>query len=138
MPTSGSPSGAPRARASADEAGGDVEIELWAGTVVLVTSSPDRSYQPTSASRFRSTTRRLLGGVVVTGALLVAGCGGGSTTAADGDSAASAARSEGGAPLAAEAAASIDLKVVADGSEVALGDVAAGDRPTLLWFWAPF
>ena len=40
-------------------------------------------------------------------------------------------------PLAAEATGSLPLTVVADGSEVALGEVAASDRPTLLWFWAP-
>ena len=80
--------------------------------------------------------RRMVGGVALVGALLVAGCGGGESSAT-GDPA-TAARSGDGAPLDAEAAAGIDLEVVADGSQVALADVAATDRPTLLWFWAPF
>ena len=71
--------------------------------------------------------------------LLAVGCGGDEPSAvADGDAAPSASRSGGEAPLDAEAADAINLRVVADGSQVALADVAATDRPTLLWFWAPF
>ncbi|MBP7595534.1 MAG: hypothetical protein KA755_07810 [Candidatus Microthrix sp.] len=77
--------------------------------------------------------------MVLTGALLAVGCGGdGPSAVADGDAAPSASSSGGEAPLDAEAADAINLRVVADGSQVALADVAATDRPTLLWFWAPF
>ena len=120
---------------------GDIEGELTGDTVTRVSPAPDPAGQRSSALRHRRATglRRLVGGVVIVGALLAVGCGDdGSGTAADNDPAATGGRSGGDAPLQAEAAAAIDLKVVADGSQVALADVAATDRPTLLWFWAPF
>ena len=121
---------------------GDIDAAPTADTVAPVRPAPDPKYRPTRAARFGSTAtvRRLVGGVVLTGALLVAGCGGdnGPSTAADDGPTAASDRSGGGAPLDGETAAEIDLMVVADGSQVALADVAASDRSTLLWFWAPF
>ena len=117
---------------------GDAEVGRLGGTVSPVTPTPDSESRLFVAPRWQRATalRRRVGGVALVGALLMVGCGGNGSSAA-GDPA-TAARSDEGAPLDAEAAAGIDLKVVADGSQVALADVAATDRPTLLWFWAPF
>ena len=106
-----------------------------------VTPVPDPVTQRSGALRpgRALSIRSVVGGVVLTGALLAVGCGGDEPSAvADGDAAPSASSSGGEAPLDAEAADAINLRVVADGSQVALADVAATDRPTLLWFWAPF
>ncbi len=120
---------------------GDAEAEPTGDTVTSVTPVPHSPNLSAGASRPGRAVafRRLVGGVVLTGALLAVGCGGdGSSAVADGDTAPSGSRSGGEAPLDAEAADAINLRVVADGSQVALADVAATDRPTLLWFWAPF
>ena len=118
----------------------DAEDGSTGDTLTPVTPDPDSVSLRLGASRPRRVMvlRRTAGSVALAGALLVTGCGGdGSSTAGDDDSAIDAERA-GAAPLDAEAAAAIDLKVVADGSQVSLADVAATDRPTLLWFWAPF
>lgn len=117
---------------------GDAEVGRSGGTLTAVSPTPDSESRLFVAPRRQGAMalRRMAGGVAIVGALLMAGCGGDESSAA-GDPA-TAARSDEGAPLDAEAAAGIDLKVVADGSQVALADVAATDRPTLLWFWAPF
>jgi hypothetical protein len=81
----------------------------------------------------RSLRHRVVFGLLAVGALLVAGCGGGDPTGAG----SAATADQGGAPLADEATSSLLLTKVVDGSEVALGDAVASDRPTLLWFWAP-
>ena len=120
---------------------GDVEADPTRDTVKGVTPVPDPVTQRSGALRpgRALSIRSVVGGVVLTGALLAVGCGGdGSSAVADGDTAPSGSRSGGEAPLDAEAADAINLRVVADGSQVALADVAATDRPTLLWFWAPF
>ena len=88
-------------------------------------SDPSRAARP---------MRRIAVAIVATGAVMAAGCGGDDATGSSGPV---AAVDEGGSPLTAEATGSLPLTVVADGSEVALGEVAASDRPTLLWFWAP-
>ena len=81
----------------------------------------------------RSLRHRAVFGLLAVGALLVAGCGGGDPTGAG----SAATADPGGAPLAAEATSAWLRTKVVDGSEVALGDAVASDRPTLLWFWAP-
>lgn len=102
-------------------------------------TTPRRRYcdsVPSTADRSKLTRpplRRVAAGLVVAGALFVTGCGDDSS----GSGGQAAAVDEGGSPLAAEAVSTLPLINVADGAEVALGDVAASDRPTLLWFWAP-
>ena len=73
--------------------------------------------------------------------LLVAACGGSSgvETAVDAGTPSAAATAETNLPLLQSADDARDTQIlsVADGSVSSLRDAADGDRPVLLWFWAP-
>lgn len=82
--------------------------------------------------------------------LLLAACGGGETSTANAepDDASSAADSGEASPedtaeknlpnlQSADDARDIELLSVSDGSVATLRDAVDGDRPVLLWFWAP-
>lgn len=87
---------------------------------------------------------------LVAGLLLLAACGGEtSTVAADPDSSASDAEDTGSQSpedfaeqnlpnlQSADDARNIEVLSVSDGSVATLRDAVDGDRPVLLWFWAP-
>ena len=85
-----------------------------------------------------SSTRRRLAGVVVGVGLIASAC---SANSVPDDPAAQAANEAATASLDTLAQSSnvLDTEVlaVADGSVSTLRAVADGDRPILLWFWAP-
>lgn len=85
--------------------------------------------------------------ILVTGVVLVAACGGGSTTGAaatdhpatDDTAASAAATAERNIGLlqSSDDVHLIEVLDVGDGSITTLDSAIDGDRPVLLWFWAP-
>lgn len=71
-------------------------------------------------------------------ALFATACGGGGGPSSEAASAAEAAANTNQATLALSSDISTtQLLDTADGGIAALGDVVTGDRPVLLWYWAP-
>jgi len=71
-------------------------------------------------------------------ALFATACGGGAAISSEDSSAAAAAAETNEAALQLTSdVLSTELLNAADGSIQDLGDIVTGDRPVLLWYWAP-
>ena len=85
----------------------------------------------------RRITRKLLV-IFASLALFATACGGGGGQSSEAASAAEAAASTNEATLALTGdLASTQLLDTTDGGIADLGDIVTGDRPVLLWYWAP-
>ena len=76
--------------------------------------------------------------IVASLALFATACGGGGGPSSEESSAAEAAASSNEATLVLTSdVASTQLLDIANGNIAQLSDVVTGDRPVLLWYWAP-
>jgi len=86
--------------------------------------------------------RRAIAGALAVGALAIAGCGRGSTGVSTGAGAPtqSSVSPTSGTPTPGVANGALPHVLVNDvgaGAKIDLASVATGDRPLLVWFWAP-
>ena len=70
-------------------------------------------------------------------ALFATACGGGGPTSEESNAAIASAEANVGALQLTSDVASTQLLDTADGEITQLADVVTGDRPVLLWYWAP-
>jgi len=80
---------------------------------------------------------RILSATVASLALFATACGGGGATSVELNAAASAAETNTPQLQLTEDIGSSQLLDTADGSIASLADVVTGDRPVLVWYWAP-